>query len=274
MLDFDLRSRIRSGEVQSHHKLWFTELEEWTPIGEVALFANEFEVEGVKIDGENVEGYLAELEEELESRESTPPTPPPLPPDLHLWRRFGGRWFDYLGYMAVFFVWIAWTGADLKALHQRALFPVVLILPWMFLEAASLHYWGTTPGKWLVGLRVRDASSRKLSPGMALFRTMRVMILGMGFGQVFLREFCHLVALWFAVKRKVVLWDASMGIRLERAPESPQKWIAFGVGILMFISVSMAAGLKIAEVNPSPEEKAGLAELQKLRDQLFNPEKK
>ena len=62
MLDFDLRSRIRSGEVKAEQKVWYSDLQEWTPIGEVELFASEFEV--TTVTEENVEGYLSKLDEE------------------------------------------------------------------------------------------------------------------------------------------------------------------------------------------------------------------
>lgn len=270
MLDYELRSRIRSGEVQADQKVWFSDLEEWTAVGELELFAHEFRE--AKIDEDNVEGYLQQLDEELESTQEVVPTPPPVPAELHLWRRFGARWFDYLAYMSVFFGWVAWTEVSLEGLRQRALFPVVLILPWVFLEAVALHFWGTTPGKWLVGLRVRDKNSRKLTAGAALLRTVRVMILGMGFGRILLREICHLLALWFAIKKKVVLWDASVGIRLERAEESTTKWVIFGLGMLVSLGMVIWLHLHITFTQMSPEDREDLG--QQWREALTSNLKK
>ncbi len=173
LLDFELRSRIRAGEIDPEQKVWFVELEEWTAIGEVEVFRAEFQAPVQTED--TVEGYLAGLEEEELAREqSSVPKPPPIPVEIYLWRRFGARWFDYMAYMAVFLMGVVFFEVDLKGLQQRSFFPVVLVLPWIFLEALALHLWGTTPGKWLVGLQVRGPDSQKLGAGAALLRTVRV----------------------------------------------------------------------------------------------------
>ena len=266
MLDFDLRSRIRSGEVKAEQKVWYSDLEEWTPIGEVELFANEFKV--TTVTDENVEGYLSQLDDEIEP---ATPKPPPVPVELHIWRRFGARWFDYMAYMAVVFILVLIFKVDLIGLQQKALFPFVLILPWIFLETASLHFWGTTPGKWLAGLKVRGPFQQNLSAGAALLRTMRVMILGMGFAQPVLREICQALAFWFATKKKVVLWDTPVGTRLERIQDLPQKWVALGVGIVGSLLIIMAASYQIVHSQMSPEE---LQEMEGKIERMLNPQKK
>ena len=265
MLDFDLRSRIRSGEVKAEQKVWYSDLEEWTPIGEVELFANEFEV--TTVTEENVEGYLAKLDKE----EAVTPTPPPVPTELHLWRRFGARWFDYMAYMAVFFVLVLVFSLDFIGMRQSMLFPFVFVLPWIFLEAVSLHFWGTTPGKWLAGLQVRGPTREKLTAGASMLRTMRVMILGMGFGQPILREICQGLAFWFATKKKVVLWDTPVGSRLERLPDTPLKWVGFGVGMVVFLTIIMVAFYQIELSQMSPEE---LQERNERIQQILAPQQK
>lgn len=268
ILDFELRSRIRTGDVVAEQKVWYTDLDGWTPIGEVELFSNEFETS--KITSENVDDYLAKLEEE----EPTSAMPPPIPAEIHLWRRFGARWFDYMAYMAVFFGLVVGQDIDLMAMRESLIFPFVLVLPWIFMEAAALNYWGTTPGKWLVGLKVRGPDLQKLSVGAALLRTSRVMILGMGFAQPILREICHLAALWFAVKKKVVLWDTPVGIRLERCEESPLKWVAFGLGMMLFFAVITVAAYQIGLAQLSPEELEELDTLEEALERVFTPQKR
>lgn len=265
MLDFDLRSRIREGEVTAEQKIWYSDLEEWTPIGEVELFVNEFVV--TTVTEENVEGYLSKLDEE----ERAMAKPPPIPTELHIWRRFGARWFDYLAYMAVFFTLVSVMNLDLIGLQQKALFPFVLVLPWIFLEAASLHFWGTTPGKWLSGLKVRGPDQQRLSAGASMLRTMRVMILGMGFAQPILREICQALAFWFATKKKVVLWDTPVGTRLERIKDVPQKWVAFGVGMAIFLMIIMAAAYQIGLSQMSPED---LKEMEEKIERILMPQAK
>ena len=261
MLDFDLRSRIRSGEVKAEQKVWYSDLDEWTPIGEVELFANEFAV--MMVTEENVEGYLSKLDEE----EPAMPKPPPIPTELHIWRRFGARWFDYLAYMSVIFSVVLLFDLDLAGMRQSLLYPIVIVLPWIFIESALLHFWGTTPGKWLSGLQVRGPNQSKLTAGGAMLRTIRVMILGMGFGQPLLLPICQMLALWFALKKKIVLWDTSVGIRMERVKNTPQKWVALGVGLFLFLTVFLVTAYQVGLSQMSPQQLQDLEEQQKQMEQ-------
>lgn len=270
ILDFELRSRIRNGDVSAEQKVWYADLEEWTPIGEVELFVNEFEKVGVStVTEENVEGYLSRLEEEMGEKLERVPSPPPMPVEIHLWRRFGARWFDYLAYLAIFYSLVVLADIDLQGLQRNLLFPFVMILPWVFLESAALHFWGTTPGKWLTGLKVSGPHSQKLSAGASFLRTIRVMILGMGFAQPLLREICHLVALWFAVKKKVVLWDTPVGNRVVRISETPAKWVTFGVGVVAFLVVIMLAAYQIGLSQMTPEQLQDFEERKRAIEEVF-----
>ena len=48
------------------------------------------------------------------------------------------------------------------------------------LEAMMLHLWGTTPGKWLMGMRLEDPNGGKLSFGAGFIRTWHVTFAGLG----------------------------------------------------------------------------------------------
>jgi len=51
---------------------------------------------------------------------------------------------------------------------------------WLPIEALLLSRWGTTPGKWIMGIRVEHEDGRKLTFGEALDRTWQVFVKGMG----------------------------------------------------------------------------------------------
>ena len=53
-------------------------------------------------------------------------------------------------------------------------------LIWLPLEALLLSRWGTTPGKWIMGIRVEHEDGRKLTFGEAIDRTWQVFVTGMG----------------------------------------------------------------------------------------------
>ena len=51
---------------------------------------------------------------------------------------------------------------------------------WLPLEGLLLSRWGTTPGKWIMGIRVEHEDGRKLTFGEAVDRTWQVFVKGMG----------------------------------------------------------------------------------------------
>ena len=96
----------------------------------------------------------------------------------HPWQRWLARGLDIGLYQAGFYVfWAAFirraeilrTGPFLNWLVTLALLFFALLL-----EPVWLHFWGWTPGKWLLGLKVRDKQGRKLSLKQAFRRSMRV----------------------------------------------------------------------------------------------------
>lgn len=250
-IDFEVRSRIHAGDLDQDCKVWYLDLDAWTTLGESQLFGKEFaaDEELEQVTAENVAAYTARLERELgeqieiAKKDSQSPqegdggesAPPQLPAQLHLWRRFAARWFDFLLYSLLMTAVLVWSGSNLVELGTNTLFAFISILPWFFLESLSTSLWGTTPGKWLAGLKVRDAEGAKLSAGSAILRTMRVIILGMGFGQGLLVLVCHSIAAWLGFRRNIVLWDTPVGTRVLLDNPTPQKWIALGTGFFLIV---------------------------------------
>ena len=100
------------------------------------------------------------------------------------WRRFFARSFD----LAVCgTLWDAFLILVCNYNPQRleglsallGLFMTEALL--LFLEPLFLHLFGTTPGKWLLGLRVVDWEGRKPAYGDAMERTWNVLYRGLGF---------------------------------------------------------------------------------------------
>ncbi|MEM9081446.1 MAG: RDD family protein [Verrucomicrobiota bacterium] len=239
--DYEIRSRLRDGRLKSSEKIWYADLKEWTVVGDVDLFVDE-------------------LEEEVEDLEEPVVEPPPLPRELFLWRRFGARWFDWVVYQAVLFALLTVSGVDIAVLTQSPWFFLLWILPWAFVESVLLSSWGTTPGKWLVGLTVRNEDGSKLTAWPAIRRSMRVMVLGMGFGMNLLTLVCHGISAWFLVKKKVVLWDTPTGVQLVRTRSSPERWSAFGIGLALALMMNAALQLPVVieqgKKRMTPEERA------------------
>ena len=100
------------------------------------------------------------------------------------WRRFFARSLD----LAI--CGLVWTAIYALGFHwnQPNGFWVNLLNTWvdwvllLVLEPLSLHFWGTTPGKALFGISIRNIDGEKLSWNEALLRTWRVFAKGFGYG--------------------------------------------------------------------------------------------
>ena len=105
----------------------------------------------------------------------------PVAQERHPWRRYFARWLDYkiilvcLQLLLVVIIRIRPFGEGaLRILNYFSLFAAVPIL------AVMLHYFGTTPGKWMVGIRLESIRGGKLSGGEALDREGKLVWHAMG----------------------------------------------------------------------------------------------
>ena len=125
----------------------------------------------------------------------------------------------------------------------------------MFLvEPVLLHFWGWTPGKWLLGLKVRDRQGSKLTLRRARKRLLR--IFGRGYGYNI--PIYNLVRLWKSRRRcldgEPLEWDVDPELSVEddlAYEDLPMSWrrgagwaagmaACFGVILLMLLAGRMA----------------------------------
>jgi uncharacterized RDD family membrane protein YckC len=144
--------------------------------------------------------------------------------EWHPWRRYFARMVD----MAVLggpvaLVVLALLGAftylpvDLVA-NNDLLLAAALMVATIPLEAVSLAATGSTPGKWLFGVSVRDREGNRLSFGAALKRSVLVFFSGLGAGIPII----SLLASYLAYRRLrnlgITAWDEAVGADIEHAP--------------------------------------------------------
>lgn len=239
--DFEVRRKIEDGELPADTPAWHEGLGAWRPLIEIDLFTREFELAHTPTDP----APFAE--------DSPPPgfgsTPPPLPGQTFYGRRFWARWFDLTLYAS--FWWLAMWGAR-QNIEAVLLNPWVMFLqfvPWFALEALLLHYVGTTPGKWLLGLHVVNQDGSRLTLAESTRRALRVLFTGVGFGWGPLSVFCQALSLFTAKRLGTTLWDHTGGHRVNADPLNPFRAIAL---VFLFFG---AAQLQMLVLPPvfSPE---------------------
>lgn len=121
---------------------------------------------------------------------SRPPAEPKRPPvegaewAFTPWQRFWARSLDFaLASGAVDVTLSLAFHISALTMNGRAFQLLTLLLGWVLvfaIEPLLLSTWGTTPGKWLLGLELRDGEGRKLSRMEALERLWGVLWKGYG----------------------------------------------------------------------------------------------
>ncbi len=136
----------------------------------------------------------------------------------HPWRRLFARTVDICTaglvlFMLLLFVFSATMpeqAADFaKAIENPIIASVVLYLIWLPAEALLISLFGTTPAKWLFGIRVAHPGGNLLSFAAALNRSFLVFVQGVGFGIPFVALFTQLFAYRRLTKTGTTLWDTS-----------------------------------------------------------------
>ncbi len=185
---------------------------------------------------------------------STPPTPPlPAPPEQDTvprvtapWRRYFARAFDLSLYQTLWWCFLALGFRVNIVPRSRGVRDTgIALLLMLALEPLMLHFWGTTPGKWLLGLGVTDEEGRKLSCSAALERTWTVLWRGYG---LYIPVYCW-YRLWQSYKDcqngDTLAWegDSQLTLRESRTPLRVMGMLA-GSGVLvgaMVLSALLAA---------------------------------
>jgi hypothetical protein len=222
--DFEIRRKIETGELPPTTPAWHEGLDSWKPLGEIDLFSREFEL--VKPSDEKP----AEASESLRS---------PQPANPYLIRRFWARWFDLYLFAGIWWFAMWATGRDIGATLANPWIILFQYVPWFIIEAILLNRFGTTPGKWLLGIRVVNDDGRSLTLQEASRRSARVLFLGIGFGWGVLALICQLLAFFTARRLGRPLWDHAGGHHLEAEPLNPLRITGYVIGLFLVLQLQM-----------------------------------
>lgn len=225
--DYEVRKKIEAGELPAATPAWHEGLDAWKPLGEISLFSREFDKPAPVPDSPYSPPELS----------SDQPAPPPLPDQPHLVRRFWARWFDLYLFAGVWWIAMWASGRDIGATLNNPWVIFLQYVPWFVLETFLLHRFGTTPGKWLLGLKVANNDGSPLSLAEATRRSARVLFIGIGFGWGILALICQLMAYITAKRLGRALWDHAGGHRVTATPLKPLRLVAYA--FLLFAALQL-----------------------------------
>ena len=195
--DYEIRAKIQHGDLEPESNVWREGMDAWMKLEDLELFRDEF----AKRDPRSESKPSPDLDLEKEPVAKEPK------PKAYLVRRFWARWMDLMAYGSLWWLALYFSGRDIQAAMSSIWILLPMYLPWFLLEAWLLHRFGTTPGKWLMGLRVRNEDSSLLTLPAATKRSMRVLVSGIGFGWGLLAPICQVMS-WFTTRRiGKPIWD-------------------------------------------------------------------
>lgn len=162
------------------------------------------------------------------------------------WRRFWARMFDWwlcgrLWFLIQLLILNIDAAGRPATLGSMILGIIVQLILMLILEPLFLSRWGTTPGKWLLGLYVTHERGRKLSYTEALYRTSGVLVSGMGLAI----PIYDLVRLYLSYKTCAsgvrLSWDDETAYTIK-AENSRQIVLYLGAVLLVIALLLMARG--------------------------------
>ena len=235
---------------------WHKGQEGWLPIREVP--ALESMVEAVTREKEVAEAAEADANEipDLPKQPTLAPggqtqaVAPSFIRQVRPFTRFWARMFDCMLVMTLvyFFVdtsflmprgdesmadWLVRYQEQIASEEAMAIASTIVraFVGWHFLEAAMLYLWGTTPGKAILGIRVRTLEGERPSPLRALGRSLPIMLLGLTF------SFFRLMA------TGQCLWDQHLKLESSAERLSPVRIVLV---IFAFFALVMLQSLKFS----------------------------
>ncbi len=154
------------------------------------------------------------------------------------WRRYFARTLDLALYSLPWFMFcqfiLRWKG------DSSLLFNIIAAyMSWLFvflIEPILLSKLGTTPGKWIFGLEIRDENGQKLRYDAALSRTFGVFKIGAGFNIPLFNIFTQYESFVACKQNRILEWDEGIRYHLK----DKNNWRIAGfllVCFLMFLLV-------------------------------------
>lgn len=148
------------------------------------------------------------------------------------WRRYFARYFDFALYSLLWSLAAQW-GLRLNIgewnVMLKVLSTIVGAVLMVVIEPFLLHFWGTTPGKWLFGMEIRTPNGEKLAIRTGFYRTWQVFTGGMGW-DIPIWSWYRLYKSYQASTAGELPWDIDNGCHIVMH-ERKTKWYR----VLMFL---------------------------------------
>lgn len=222
--EVEVISMLEAGLIPENARAWHAGCAEWVRIYDLPvlkeMFAIREEEEKLRKPGKDVPENDAEISavEPADGESVTEEAEKKPEEDVVLvvqypYVRFLGRMADVMMHMTLYLAVLRLLGlgfsSDFLPGSYEAL--LYLCLPLVLIEAAFVATLGTTPGKAMLGVSVRDYLGRRLSFSTAFRRSLFVMVLGLGCFAPSLMVLALFFSWWWVRRFGFTPWDRKLG---------------------------------------------------------------
>lgn len=150
------------------------------------------------------------------------------------WFRFLARMMDY-SLFGMVFLFLGYWISPAFLLKQYQFFIPFLFFLWIPIEALFLKYFGKTPGKFLLGLKVVKSGRKTLDYQTAIKRSFLVWIRGIALGIPIINIIAMLYAFFQLKTNRESSWDRDEHTKIAAVPIHPARPIIAALIILAYV---------------------------------------
>jgi len=129
----------------------------------------------------------------------------PSGPQIRPWVRYLSRYIDIILFSLLIGIFVFFD--DSRQRMNDTAFGLLILFLYVFVEPCMLSFWGTTPGKALLKVRLRKSNGNKPSYQEALSRSFKVWFRGLGLGIPIIALFTQISAYNELTKIGATSWD-------------------------------------------------------------------
>lgn len=149
----------------------------------------------------------------------------------HPWMRYWARSLD----MCVFSLAIGiFLGISMPSVLESYSSIILILFIWIFAESALLSSWGTTPGKWLLGINLAGPGG-KPEFSVALNRSFAVWLKGLGLGIPIINLFTLVSSYNYLIKEGAAPWDKDNHLTMTHGKISAVRTTAIIIVSIAFL---------------------------------------
>lgn len=161
------------------------------------------------------------------------------------WRRFFARGMDLFIYNAIWGIFLTFVmnvNVSIRSQGAGILDTIVAFSMMLLLEPLMLALFGTTPGKWILGLRVEDHDGRYLYYTEGLSRTWTVILRGFGLNIPFYRIYRQWKSYSACKEGETLDWEHDSVLIL--ADQKHRRTVTYiGINVAIFIGLIFVLNL-------------------------------